>query len=152
MEAIEGEGFASGNEADGSLFGSTAAFDAFEDPLEDADIVPITGPEEFAVGTLAEPVDVENLGRVRYAVAHVQPVLEIIGHVVTTEGKHSHGIAAGDADFAGDGRGSFGSHGGADIDAVLPVEGFVDERSEASAASTKNESGNGDAFGGFELG
>ena len=59
---------------------------------------------------------------------HLEPVTEVVAHVVAAEGQHGHGIAADLADSAGCGRGGFRAHGGADVDAGCPVEGLVDER------------------------
>jgi len=121
VEAVESKGAGSGHVADGSFGGGGAAFDAFEHPLQDANVFAIAGPEEFAVGTTAKPIYVENFWRIFDARAHAQPVLEIFGHVVAAEGKHGHGVAAGDADGSSGGGGCFGSESGAHEDTVLPV-------------------------------
>ena len=46
--------------ADGGFLAAGAAADAVDDPLEDAHVFAVAGPEELAVGVLAEPVDVED--------------------------------------------------------------------------------------------
>ena len=48
---------------------------------------------------------------------HLDPVTEVVAHVVAAEGQHGHGIAAHHADRAG-GRGrGLRAHGGAHVDA-----------------------------------
>ena len=74
------------------------AFHALENPFQHARIVPEARPQKLAVGAPAEPVHVENLRRVGNLSAHVQPVLEIVAHVVAAEGQHGHGIAPRHAD------------------------------------------------------
>src|SRR5579862_4970843 len=109
VEAVERERAGRGYVADGSFGSGCAAFDALKHPLQDANVFAIAGPEEFAVGTTAKPIYVENFGRIFDARTHAQPVLEIFGHVVAAEGKHGHGVAAGDADGSSGGGGCFGS-------------------------------------------
>jgi hypothetical protein len=59
---------------------------------------------------------------------HLDPVAEVVAHVVAAEGQHGHGVAADLADGSGGGGGGLGAHGGAGVDAGAPVEGLVDER------------------------
>ena len=151
MQSVESQGVPRRNKADGRFFGFAAAFHPLQNPFQNANIVPVARPKKFSVRAFAKPVHMENLGRMRDALAHVQPVLEIIGHVVAAEGQHRHGIAPRDAHIARGRGGGFRSHRGAHIDAMLPVEGFVDQRSQARAAATKNKRRNGHAFGIFPL-
>ena len=52
--------------------------------------------------------------------ADLEPVLEIIAHVVAAEGQHGHRVAAHLPDRAGGGGGHFRAHRGADVNAVDP--------------------------------
>src|SRR3954452_19014096 len=69
---------------------------AAEDPLQDTGVLAEAGPQELALVVLAEPVDVEDLRQlVGVALgADVQPVLEVVGHVVAAEGQHGEGVEA----------------------------------------------------------
>ena len=114
--------------ANGGFFAERAAADTVDDPLEDAHVFAVAGPEEAAVGGFAEPVDVEDAGRGREVALHLQPVTEVVAHVVAAEGQHGHGVTADLTDGAACCCGGFGAHGGADVDACRPVEGLVDQR------------------------
>ena len=102
-----------GHEPDRGLFGRALALHAIDHPEEDAQVLAEAGPEEPAVRAGAEPVHVEDGGRTGELAAHVEPVLEVVGHVVAAERQHGHGIAAHDADLAGGGGGRLRAHGGA---------------------------------------
>ena len=69
---------------------------ALEDPLEHAAVLAVAGPEELAVGVLAEPVDVEDLRQLRRVgrLADRQPVREVVAHVVAAERQHRERVAA----------------------------------------------------------
>ncbi len=138
--------------ADGGLFALCAAADAVDDPLEDAHVFAVAGPEELAVWALAEPVDVEDAGRGGEVALHLEPVTEVVAHVVAAEGKHGHGVAADFADGAAGCCGGFRAHGGADVDAGGPVEGLVDERHGGGTAAAEDEGGDGDAVGVLPVG
>ena len=70
---------------------------------------------------------------------HLDPVPEIVAHVIAAEGQHGHRIAADLADGAGGGGGHFRAHGGADVDAGAPVEGLIDQRHGGGAASAEDQ-------------
>ncbi len=80
---------------------------------------------------------------------HLDPVAEVVAHVIAAEGQHGHGIAAHFADCAGGGGGGLRAHGGADVDAGGPVEGLIDERDGGGAAAAEDDGGDGDAVGMF---
>src|SRR3546814_6357894 len=70
---------------------------ATDDPLEHAAVVAEPGPEELAVVALAEPVDPVELGELgALALADVEPVLEVVAHVVAAERQHGEGVEAQD--------------------------------------------------------
>ena len=58
----------------------------------------------------------------------VEPVLEVVAHVVAAEREHRHGIAAQHAGLARRRGSGFRRERRAEKDAVLPVLRFVDER------------------------
>ena len=105
-EAIPVHVFVVRGPADGGFLALGAAANTIDYPLEDAHVLAVTGPEEVAVGVLAEPVDVEDAGGGFELALHLQPVPEVVAHVVAAEGEHGHGVAADFADGAtGGGRG-----------------------------------------------
>ena len=68
----------------------------------DAGVLAEAGPQELAVVVLAEPVDVEDprqLGAL--APADLEPVGEVVGHVVAAERQHRHRVEAELADVPG---------------------------------------------------
>ena len=133
--------------ADGRLLALGAAVDAVHDPFEHPHVVAEAGPDEFAVCIFAEPVHVEDAGRAAERALHLDPVAEIIAHVIAAERQHGHGIAADLADFSRRGGGHLRSHGGADIYPGTPVESLVDERNGAGAAAAENDRADGNAGG-----
>ena len=64
----------------------------------------------------------EDARRDREPALHLDPVAEVVAHVVAAEGQHGHGIAAQLADGAGGRGGHFGAHGRANVHAARPVE------------------------------
>ena len=127
-------------QADRGLDRLGLAVAAAEDPLEHAAVLAEAGPEELAVGVFAEPVDVEDARQLRaLALADLQPVGEVVAHVVAAEGQHRHRVEAQLADLAGGGGGRLRGHRRAHEDAVLPVEGFVDQRHHGGAAAAEEE-------------
>ena len=80
---------------------SAVALAATEDPGQHARVLAVAGPQELAVLALAEPVDVEDprqLGAL--AAADLQPVAEVVSHVVATERQHRHRVPAQPTDLA----------------------------------------------------
>ncbi len=101
---------------------------------------------------MTEPVDVEDLGGlVAQLLAHLDPVSEIVAHVVAAEGTHSHGITTDHTHSAGGGSGGLGSHSGAYIHTVVPVKALVNQGSGLGAAAAEHHSGDRHAVGVVEL-
>ena len=119
---------------------------AVHHPLEHPHILAKAGPEEFALGVFAEPVHVEDARRMLDEAVHVDPVAEIVAHVIATEGQHGQGIAADLAGAAHGGGGHFGAHGGPDVNAVDPVESLEDERDGVGAAAAEDDGADGHAL------
>jgi len=92
----------SGHDADRGVDGLCSTFTGLEDPLQDTAVLTETGPEPLAVVGLAEPVDIENLGKLALilgSLSDVDPVLEVLTHVVATEGKHGKRVATDGTDL-----------------------------------------------------
>ena len=81
----------------------------------------------------------ENARRWQIGLPHVEPVAEIVAHVVAAERQHGHGVAADLADLAGGGGGGLRAHGRPDVNAVAPVEGLKDQRHGRRPAAAKDE-------------
>ena len=129
------------HQADRRLDRLALAVAAAEDPLEHAAVLAEAGPEELAVVVLAEPVDEEDPRQLRRVAsrADLQPVAEVVGHVVAAEGQHRHRVEAQLADLAGRRGGRLRGHRRAEEDAVLPVEGLGDQRHHGRAAAAEQE-------------
>ncbi len=152
VEALPVDVFVVWGPADGSFFADGAAADSVYDPLEDAHVFAIAGPEEFAVFVFAEPVDVEDAGRGGESALHAEPVPEVVAHVVAAEGKHGHGVAADFAYGGAGGGGGLRAHGGSGVDSSGPVEGLIDEWDSGGAAAAEDDGGDRDAVGGLPVG
>ena len=107
-----------------SFMSGGMAIAAFHDPVDDAHVFAESGPEEFSVLVLAEPVHMEEARQVGEVAAHLEPVTEVLAHVVAAEWQHRHRIAADLADLAEGGGGGFRSHRRAEVHAMTPVEGL----------------------------
>src|SRR5713101_7540041 len=90
--------------ADRSLARAGGTADPLDDPLEDSHVLAVPGPEESPVAVAAEPVHAEDLRRIGQPRPEVEPVSEVVGHVVAAKRNHGHGIPPHDADLSGDGR------------------------------------------------
>ena len=143
-EVSEVEG--GGEVADGGCLGGGEVGGALEDPLEDAGVFAVAGPEVMAVLSVEEPVDVVDAGEFG-ARCHLEPVGKVVAHVVAAKGEHGEGIVAEFADFAFGGGSRFGGDAGAEEDAVLPSEGFEDEGDGGAATAAEDDGGDGDALG-----
>src|SRR5262249_47374606 len=102
--------------SDRRVAGARLALDAPQDPLEHADVLAEARPEHPAVVAGPEPVDVEDARRTREHPADLEPVREVLAHVVAAEGEHPHRIVLRSAGLAA--RRALADHGGAHVDAV----------------------------------
>ena len=74
-----------------------------DDPLQHPDVLAEAGPDELAAGVLAEPVHVvqlRQLARVGGDLADLQPVAEVVAHVVAAERQHRERVVPQLADRA----------------------------------------------------
>ena len=113
--------------------------DAVDDPLQHAEVFAVAGPEELAVFVAAEPIDVEDPRRILQAAAEVEPMAEVVAHVVAAERQHGERIAADLAELAEGGGGHFGTHRGGRVNAEGPVESLRHQRHRGAAATAEDE-------------
>lgn len=93
LQALKVQGVTAGQVAHGGGHGTGLAVDPPEHPVQNADVVTETRPEEAGGGALAEPVDMEDLGELGAGtVSHAQPVREVVAKVVAKEGAHGEGV------------------------------------------------------------
>ncbi len=128
-----------GMTADRRLHGRAVTGAAREHPGQHARVLAVAGPQEAPVGVLAEPVDVEDLRQLRRigCSPDLQPVGEVVGHVVAAERQHRERVEAQLADGAGGGGGLLRAHDRAEEDAVLPVERLGHERHDRRATAAE---------------
>src|SRR3984893_19516817 len=81
----------------------------------------------------------ENARRPAERTLHLDPVAEIIAHVIAAERQHSHGIAAYLADFPACCGGHLRAHSGADVDPRAPIKSLVDERNRTGTTAAEND-------------
>src|SRR5262245_27572189 len=117
MDAAPIEVFIEWHPAERAFHRAGAAVDAVDDPLEDAEVIAEARPEELAVLIAAEPVDVEHSRRVSQAAAELEPVAEVVAHVVAAEWQHRERVAANLAQLAERGGRHFGTHRGGGVNA-----------------------------------
>src|SRR5574340_1685092 len=75
------------------FLGAGAALDAVDDPPQYAHVLAEARPHEVAALVHAEPVHAEYARWMLDHVAHAQPVVEVVAHVVAAEGQHGERIA-----------------------------------------------------------
>ena len=140
MQTIQIQSVGRGHKANRGFHRVARTFRALEDPLQHAAILAIARPQEFAVFILPEPVHVEDLwqpGAGRGS--HLEPMAEVVAHVVTAERQHGHRVAPQLADGSSRGRGGFTAHGCAQEGSVLPIEGLANQRHDAGAPSAEQD-------------
>src|SRR5690606_30751340 len=80
--------------AQGCLKALRTSARTLDHPFQDAHIFAKTGPKELAVLVLAEPIDRKDRRRFGDLPAEIEPVREVIAHVITGERQHRKGIAS----------------------------------------------------------
>ena len=124
---------------DRRLLGAGCAIDALAHPFQSTAVFSESGPQELAVTALTEPVYIKNFWRfILQFVAHVKPVLKIVGHIIAAERQHGEGVITY-ADIIEDGGGRLGSSRCTHKDAVVPIECFSYQWYDAGTASAENE-------------
>ncbi len=128
-----------GHPPDPGLLRQGAAADAVDDPLQHAHVLAEAGPHEPPVGVLPEPVHVEDLGRLAQRALHLDPVPEVVAHVIAAERPHRHRIAADGPDTTDGCRRRLRAHRRTDVDPGCPIERLIDERHGRRAAAAEHE-------------
>mmetsp|Transcript_10466 Transcript_10466/g.17966 ORF Transcript_10466/g.17966 Transcript_10466/m.17966 type:complete len:242 (+) Transcript_10466:1521-2246(+) len=108
-------------------------------PFEHAGIITKTWPHKLAFLVLAEPVDVEDLGRLlAKALTHLEPVvLHVVTHVISAEWKHGIRVKSKLALFTFCGSRLFRRTHAAHEDTMIPVKGLDNQRHSRSTSATK---------------
>ena len=108
------------------------AFNAVNHPLQHAHVLAVAWPDKLAVVTFSKPVggvdfrqDGTCFGQL---FTHVQPVLEVVAHVVARERQHGERVTADHTGLAGGGGSCFAAHGGGHVHALYPVACFCHQR------------------------
>mmetsp|Transcript_42799 Transcript_42799/g.114541 ORF Transcript_42799/g.114541 Transcript_42799/m.114541 type:complete len:503 (-) Transcript_42799:150-1658(-) len=114
------------------------AINALEHPLEHTHVLAVAGPDEFASGVLAEPVDAEQLGQALAVLLEADPVGEVVAHVVAAERKHGERVAANDTLRAEGSSRGLRAHSGREVHALRPVAGLGHQRHSGGAAATED--------------
>ena len=146
VKAFKVDVFGLRHETDGGFNCVNCIFTSFKNPVKNSHVVTEAGPHKVAVFIGTEPVYVEDLWTILALLAHVKPMLEVISHIVATEGDHSHRIVTYYANCTGCCSGGFGSHNGADEYAVFPVACFIDQWSSLCTSATEDDSRNWNAL------
>mmetsp|Transcript_10893 Transcript_10893/g.19083 ORF Transcript_10893/g.19083 Transcript_10893/m.19083 type:complete len:293 (-) Transcript_10893:122-1000(-) len=134
--------------------GVALAVAAVADPGDHARVVAEAGPQPFALGRLAEPVHVEELGLLAFLdlLAHLRPVREVVTHVVPAERQHGERVVP---ELAHGTRGR-GRHlradRGAEEDAVVPARGLEHQGLGLGTATAEEDGRDRDAFRAFPVG
>src|SRR5947208_6101288 len=101
VEAVGVEGLGGRDEPDRRLDHLPLTVATPEDPLQYAAVLTVARPDELAVLVLAEPVDEEDARHlVRMLAPELEPVGEVVGHVVAAERQHRHRVEAELSDLA----------------------------------------------------
>src|SRR4051794_31423168 len=106
---------------DRSLLAEGASVNAIDDPLQHAHVLAVAGPQELPICIFAEPVHVEDAWNLLDVAIHLEPVAEVVAHVVSAERQHRHRIAAYFADGSGSSGRHFRTHGRACVHSSAPV-------------------------------
>src|SRR5205085_5614489 len=75
----------------------------------------------------------------------LEPMLEVLAHVVSAEGQHRHWVTPHLADSTNSGGGHFRAHGCADIRPMFPIACLKDERHGVAAPPPENDGTDGNA-------
>jgi hypothetical protein len=98
VEALDAEILPVGGPADRGFVTGNPALASFDDPFEDSEVFAESWPQELSFGVFAEPVNVEDPRKSFDVFAHIEPMAEVIAHVVAAERKHRHRVASDGSD------------------------------------------------------
>ena len=111
---------------------------AIHHPTKHAGIFTETRPDELPLFIFKKPVDAEDNGKLANLASHIDPVLPVVGHVVTSKREHSEGVVAQLANGTLSSSGLLGYHRGAEENPVLPVFRFDNQGRTGRTAATEN--------------
>ena len=123
-----------------------------DNPLQHTHVLAKPRPQKPALRVFPEPVDVKYLRRLAEQPLHLEPVPEVIAHVITAEGQHRHRITTERADAAGGGSGRLRTHRRADVHTRAPVERLIDQRHRVGTAAAEDDGADRHAFRCFPVG
>src|SRR5260370_22440409 len=146
LEALPVQVFEARHGAERRIDAMPVSLATLEHPLQHAHVLAEARPDELALSVATEPVHAENARRMLDRASHLQPMIEIVAHVVATEGEHRQLVAPHYAHLAGDRSGGFRTERGRHVDAFFPARRFDDERHRRGAASAEKESYDRHAF------
>ena len=119
------------------------ALDAPDHPLQHPHVLAVARPNKLALIIGAEPVDAEDRRqfgmRGLEPVAQIEPVAEVVGHVVAAKRQHRERVTTHDALRTGLRRGGLGAHGRGHVDALNPVAGLGDQRHGGRTSTAEDE-------------
>src|ERR1700730_7640030 len=120
---------------------------AIDNPFQNLHVLAETRPDELTLCILAKPIYVKDARRHGEHALHFEPMPKVVAHVVATERKHGHGVAAYLTLGAFGRGGHLGAHGRAHVNAGTPIECLKDQRHGAGATAAKNDGADGDSLG-----
>src|SRR4029077_6873134 len=122
-----------GNPADWGLRGVHLSVTTLKNPFQNAAVFAEARPQKLAIRILTKPVDVENFRQLRWlrVLTYLEPMAEVVAHVVAAEPQHGPGIAAQLSGFPRDGGGGLAAHGRAQKSSMPPIESFRDQRNDS---------------------
>ena len=125
------------------LGAALSALDALDHPGQHAHVLGEARPDKLAGLIGAEPVDAEDPRQPgaagRELVTQLQPVGEVLGHVVAAERQHRERIAPKHALRASQGSGGLAAHRGRHVHAFGPAARLGDQRHRGRAPATEHE-------------
>src|SRR5271156_5143298 len=118
-----------------------------DDPLENTHVLAISRPQKLPIRPLPEPVHMKHPRRSRQVPLHLQPMPEVVAHVVPAERQHSHRITPYLANRRSRSRRSLRAHRCPNIDPRRPIERLINKRHCRRPPPTKDEGRNGHTVG-----
>src|SRR5207245_10455517 len=125
---------------------------ALHDPLLLSHVFAVSRPDEFSICVGTEPIDAEDARALGYRAAQLEPMVEVIAHVVTDKWDHCHGIAPHHPYFYSRGSCGLRTHRCAHIHARVPVNCLGDKRHGVRTPSSENDARYRNALRLFQFG
>src|SRR5450830_1909907 len=117
--------------------------DTLQHPLQHAHVVTKARPDELALSIGAEPVDAVDFWQFGWRrgdfLADVEPMLEVVAHVVAGKWQHRKWITTHHTLLADGCSSGFRTHGSGHVDAFDPIARFGYQRHCGRTATAENE-------------